>query len=131
VTGGLTFESDNTFCLNLFNLVLSVAAAAYLALLARRYTTSNATMSIFVIASFYSTFWWNYLRAQTFETYVTLFMLAFYFHFVSALDCEQPTRRNRQLLIAAYLPWIPLLVQNRLPDSVAGRFLCAVQAGAL
>jgi hypothetical protein len=101
VTGGLTFESDNTFCLNLFNLVLTGITAAYLALLARRYTTSIAAVWVFVIASFYSTFWWNYLRAQTFETYVTLFMLAFYFHFVSAWDCEQPTRRNRQLLISA------------------------------
>jgi hypothetical protein len=101
VSGKLTFESDNTCCLNLFNLVLSGITAAYLALLSRRYTTSNATMSIFVIASFYSTFWWNYLRAQTFETYVTLFMLAFFYHLVSAWDCEQPTRRNRQLLISA------------------------------
>ena len=29
---------------------------------------------------------WNYLRAQTFEIYVTLFMLGLYYHLVSGLD---------------------------------------------
>ena len=100
-SGRLTFESDSTFCLNLFNLVLSGISATYLVLLARRYTTSMAAVWAFVIAAFYSTFWWNYLRAQTFETYVTLFTLAFYFHFVSAWNCERPSRRNSRLLIAA------------------------------
>ncbi|HXM74509.1 MAG TPA: glycosyltransferase family 39 protein [Chthoniobacterales bacterium] len=109
VSGRLTFESDNTFCLNLFNLVLTGISATYLVLLARRYTKSMAVVWAFVIASFYSTFWWNYLRAQTFETYVTLFMLAFYYHFVSAWNCERPTQRNRQLLIAAiYLGFLCL-----------------------
>jgi Dolichyl-phosphate-mannose-protein mannosyltransferase len=101
VSGKLTFESDNKFYLNLFNLVLSGITATYLALLARRYTTSPRAVWAFVVASFYSTFWWNYLRAQTFEIYVTLFMLAFYYHFVSAWDCERRARCNRQLLVAA------------------------------
>jgi hypothetical protein len=109
VTGHLTVESDNTLCLNLFNIVLSCATAAYLALLARRHTRSNAITSIFVIASLYSTFWWNYLRAQTFEIYVTLFLVAFYYHFVSAWNCRQPQRRHRQFLIAAlYLGFLCL-----------------------
>ena len=101
VSGKLTFESDNKFCLNLFNLVLSGITAGYLALLARRYTTSIAAVWVFVIASFYATFWWNYLRAQTFEIYVTLFMLAFYYHFVSAWDCDRRALRNSQLIFAA------------------------------
>ena len=36
-------------------------------------------VAIFVVASIYSTFWWNYLRTQTFETYHALFLLAFFF----------------------------------------------------
>lgn len=100
-TGNLSLYSDNTISLNLFNIVLSCATAVYLSLLARRYTKSNLTMSIFVIASFYCTFWWNYLRSQTFEIYLTLFFLAFYYHFVSARDPEKRSCRNRQLFLAA------------------------------
>ena len=100
-SGSQSLYLNNTFSLNLFNVVLSCATAAYLALLARRYTNSNMTMSIFVGASLYGTFWWNYLRAQTFEIYLTLFLLAFYYHFVSALNSDQRSLRNRQLLLAA------------------------------
>ncbi len=100
-TGNLSLYSDNTVALNLFNIILSCATALYLAVLARRYTKSSLTMSIFVIASLYGTFWWNYLRAQTFEIYLTLFFLAFFYHFVSALNSEQRRVRNRQLLTAA------------------------------
>jgi len=100
-TRNLSLYSDNTVALNLFNIVLSCATAFYLSLLGRRYTKSNLTMTIFVIASFYCTFWWNYLRAQTFEVYLTLFFLAFFYHFVSALNSDQRSLRNRQFLIAA------------------------------
>ena len=101
VTGNLSLYSDNTLSLNLFNVVLSCATAAYLALLLRRYTNSNVTMTIFVMASLYCTFWWNYLRAQTFEIYLTVFFLAFFYHFVAALNSEERAVRNRQFLIAS------------------------------
>ena len=84
VTGKLGFASDRTLALNLFNLVLSAASALYLWLLARRYTDSIGTAWLFVMACLYCTFWWNYLRAQTFEIYVTLLMVAFVYHFLSA-----------------------------------------------
>jgi hypothetical protein len=100
-TGNLSLYSDNTISLNLFNIILSCATAVYLALLARRYTNSNRSTTILVIASFYCTFWWNYLRAQTFEIYLTLFFLAFYYHFVSARNSEQRAFRNRQFFIAS------------------------------
>lgn len=101
VTGNLSLYSDNTISLNLFNMVLSCVTAVYLARLARRSTRSNTTMAIFVGASFYGTFWWNYLRAQTFEIYLTLFLVAFYYHFVSALNSEPRSSGNRQWLLAA------------------------------
>ena len=91
--------------LNLLNLILSAATALYLVLLARRYTKSNAVVAIFVLAALYSTFWWNYLRAQTFEIYHTLFLLAFYYHLVSAFDLQRNDSHRRksgaQFLIAA------------------------------
>lgn len=99
--GNRSLYLKNAFSLNLFNVVLSCATAAYLALLARRYSASNLTMAIFVAASFYCTFWWNYLRAQTFEIYLTLFFIAFYYHFVAGLNSGQRDRRNRQFLVAA------------------------------
>ena len=93
----------STFFLNLFNLVLSGATACYLVLIVRRYTRSTATVWIFVLSALYATFWWNYLRAQTFEIYVTLFMLGLYYHLVSGLDWERGAAdrlRNSHLLAA-------------------------------
>jgi hypothetical protein len=84
VTGKLVDVSP--LFLNLFNLILSCATACYLVLIVRRYTRSTATVWIFVLSAFYATFWWNYLRAQTFEIYVSLFMLGLYYHLVSGLD---------------------------------------------
>jgi hypothetical protein len=93
----------STLFLNLFNLALSGATACYLVLIVRRYTRSTATVWIFVLSALYATFWWNYLRAQTFEIYVTLFMLGLYYHLVSGLDWERGATnrlRNRHLLAA-------------------------------
>ena len=97
VTGSLSFDSDHVIYLNLLNLILSGATAVYLALLARRQTNSTAVVWVFVLASFYATFWWNYLRAQTFETYFTLFAVAFYYHFTIA---RQKAGHNRHLLFS-------------------------------
>lgn len=105
-TGSLIIDSPECLLyLNLFNLVLSGATAFYLVLLGRRYTESKAIIVIFVMASLYSTFWWNYLRAQTFEIYQTFFMLAFYYHFVTALGLyrsgEDRRGRDVQFFVAA------------------------------
>ena len=90
VMGQLVDADDaSPLFLNLFNLFLSCATACYLVLIIRRYTRSVATVWIFVLSAFYATFWWNYLRAQTFEIYVTLFMLGLYYHLLSALDRER------------------------------------------
>ena len=96
VMGELDDASDDAspFFLNLFNLFLSCSTAYYLVLIMRRYTTSVATVWIFVLSALYATFWWNYLRAQTFEIYVTLFMLGLYYHLVSGLDSETHSRRS-------------------------------------
>lgn len=105
-TGSLEADSDGRLLfLNLFNVFLSGVTAFYLILLAQRYTKSRAIISVFVLASLFSTFWWNYLRTQTFETYHILFMVAFFYHFLSALDSQQSDREERkpdiQFLLAA------------------------------
>jgi hypothetical protein len=105
-TGELV-DTSNTrpLFLNLFNLVFSCATACYLVLIVRRYTKSMMTVWIFILSAFYATFWWNYLRAQTFEIYVTLFMLGLYYHLVSGLDSERAasSRAKRSHLLAAAL----------------------------
>jgi hypothetical protein len=106
VTGNIAIGSTSRLLfLNLLNLILSAATALYLILLARRYTKSNAIVATFVLATLYSTFWWNYLRAQTFEIYHTLFLLTFYYHFVSAFDLQRTDSNGRksdaQFFIAA------------------------------
>jgi hypothetical protein len=105
-TGDLVINSTiRVWFLNLLNVALSGATAFYLILLARRYTRcrperqsngSKAIAAIFVLTSLYSTFWWNYLRAQTFEIYHTLFLLAFFYHFVVALDRDGANKSQRQ-----------------------------------
>lgn len=99
VTGRVGFDTDHTIFLNLLNLVAAAATALYLALLARRYSASKFVVSLYVLASIYSTFWWNYLRAQTFETYLPLMMIAFFYHLMRARDLAEPARG--QLLAAA------------------------------
>jgi hypothetical protein len=82
--------------LNLFNLAFTVATAVYLALLAFRYTRSSWAVWLFVLCCFYSTFWWNYLRAQTFEIYIAFFMLAFCYHLLRAFDAPRIEPRLSQ-----------------------------------
>ncbi len=98
LSGRVGFDTDHTLYLNLLNLAAAAATALYLGLLARRYSDSNLVASIFVVASIYSTFWWNYLRAQTFETYLTLMALGLYYHLIRGRDDGRTA--HRQLLIA-------------------------------
>ena len=80
-TGELPYRSGNrAIFLNFYNLVLSLASAAYLYGIARKYTSSTPIIFIYILTAFYCTFWWNYLRAQNFEIYQTLFLLAAYYH---------------------------------------------------
>ena len=100
LTGQLSYQSDHTLFLNLWNLVFSAMTAVYLALFARRYTTAPFIVWLFVLASIFGTFWWNYLRAQVFESYVTLFVLAAFFHFLTAGDARVYRKVARHLFLA-------------------------------
>ncbi len=100
VIGHLDLRSpDRVFFLNLLNVIFSGATALYLTLLARRQTASRFLIVVFVFAALFSTFWWNYLRGQTFEIFHAFFLLAFFHHFVTALD--QPAKTRLHFLLAA------------------------------
>jgi len=100
--GNLTYFSNGRLIyLNCFNIILTLATAAYLYLVAARYTGSRSIPVIFVLTAFYCTFWWNYLRAQNSDIYQTLFLLGFYHHFTSYFRAG--AARRHQILAGAYL----------------------------
>lgn len=80
------FSPSRVIYLNFFNLLLAMASAVYLFLIASRYTKYPVVSVVFVIAAFYATYWWNYLRAHNSEIYQTLFMLGCYYHLVRSSD---------------------------------------------
>lgn len=80
------FSATRVIYLNVFNLLLTMVSALYLFLIASRYIKRPVVACFFVIAAFYTTYWWNYLRAHNSEIYQTLFMLGFYYHLVSSCD---------------------------------------------
>lgn len=87
-------SSTRVIYLNWFNLLLTLATACYLFLIASRYTLHSTIALLFVLAAFYATYWWNYLRAQNSEIYQTLFMLGFYYHLVRASDGDNIKRQE-------------------------------------
>ena len=67
---------------NLYNIILSMMIAYILFSLAGLYSKSRLINFIYVILVFYSTFLWNFLRAQTFEIFQVLFFLLFYYFII-------------------------------------------------
>ncbi len=68
--------------LNLFNLLLALFIATYLLLLTERYTEKRWIQFSFLVSVFFTTFCWNYLRAQSTEICQLLFFTGFYYHFI-------------------------------------------------
>jgi hypothetical protein len=88
--------------LNLYNVLLSLFVAFYLYSIAGRYTGSRWIMVLFVLASFYCTYWWYYLRAQNSEIYQTLFMLGFFYYFTGFFhDQDRDAKADRRHLLGA------------------------------
>ena len=66
--------------LNGFNLLLTVFLAVVLYRLARLFTSRGSSAALYVVACLYSTYLWNYTRAQSSQIYqVLLFSLAILF----------------------------------------------------
>ena len=93
--GTLTYTSPSrVIYLNLFNLLLALASAIYLFLIASRYTKREFVAFFYVIAAFYTTYWWNYLRGQNSEIYQVFFMLGFYYHLVRSCAALKPRQHE-------------------------------------
>ncbi|MBF0287644.1 MAG: hypothetical protein HQM14_07480 [SAR324 cluster bacterium] len=83
--GELDYDAESrirTLLLNIFNIIISIVITVYLFFLLSLYTKSSCIKVIFILAAFYSTFLWNYLRAPTFEIFHVLFFLMFYYHLI-------------------------------------------------
>lgn len=77
--------------LNAFNIVLSALVAASLERTARRFGATPWTATVYVLACFYTTFVWNYLRAQNSEVMQLLLFSWAVTAFLDAVDL--PARR--------------------------------------
>src|SRR5688572_8714960 len=79
-TGALPWVSPRrVHFLNAMNVLLTLLTAAYLLATLRLYTDDAVLRWVYVLAAFYATFWWNYLRAHASEIHQTLFFIAFFF----------------------------------------------------
>lgn len=123
------FSPTRVIYLNWFNLLLAIASAIYLFLIANRYTKHAAVAFVFVVTSFYATYWWNYLRAHNSEIYQTLFMLGFYYHLVRSCDGVN-TRRHEALAGFFFAALILTKIVYLILLPIIGIFFIAVHCNA-
>jgi hypothetical protein len=95
--------------LNLFNLVTSLLLAATLYRLAACYTESRGTRILFVVSCFYSSYLWNFLRAQSSQIYQCLF---FSFAYYQLLQAHRQALASRASDAVGPLPLRPLLLST-------------------
>ena len=69
--------------LNLYYILLSLVIGLFLFKIAGFYTDIYTIRIAFVLTSFYATFMWNYLRAQSLDIFQLLFFLICYYYLLS------------------------------------------------
>jgi hypothetical protein len=94
--------------LNLYNVVLSGLIAVLLFRLACLYTRSPWAAALYVLATFYGTFLWHYLRAQSGEIIQVLFFTGFSLHYARFLrSVASPAGRPTSRILADLaMAWI-------------------------
>ena len=110
--GAVTVPAADLIYLNLFNVVLSALSAIYLFVIAQRYAKTRVTLWLFVLGSLYATFWWNYLRAQTFEIYFTLLALGLFYHLSELVNFPAGRKARRHAIAAALCLGILILAKT-------------------
>ncbi len=96
--GHLDYESfdGRVLFLNSFNILFALATAAYLFKFAGLYTSSLFTKAAYILAVFYSTFWWDHLRIQAFEAYQPFFLIGACYHLIRACNAiADPAGREK------------------------------------
>lgn len=122
--GELPFISSpsRTFWLDMYYVFLSAILASLLYAITARYSESRGRRVLFVLASFYGTFWWNYLRGQTFEMFQLLFFLSFALSFYRWRDTEEAGAPSTRAYLAAWA-WVAVLSHTRIVYVLLGPVL--------
>jgi hypothetical protein len=89
--------------LNVYQILFTLVATAYLYRAAEFYTTSRWLPSIFVLISVYGTFLWFYLRAPTHEVFQVTAMVGFYYHSILFLRRSRDSSSAWPHLLASTL----------------------------
>jgi hypothetical protein len=79
----IEIDNNTIFYHNCFNVATSILIAIYLFNIGCLYSRSIFSKIFYTLMILYSTFYWNYLRAQSYDILQILFFLAFYYHFIS------------------------------------------------
>ncbi len=77
----IRISDKSIFYHNCLNVLISVFIAIYLYFISALYSRSIWANLFFPLAVLYTTFYWNYLRAQSYDIFQVLFFLSFYYHF--------------------------------------------------
>jgi len=79
VNGPIVLTNESVLAHNVCNLFLSVAVGILLFLIAEKFSDNSISNFFFVLISLYSTFMFNYLRAQSYEIWQILFFLIYFY----------------------------------------------------
>lgn len=124
------------FYLNIYQVLLTILIAAYLYKIISFYAQRPWVRVFFVLASFYTTFFWHYLRSPTTEIYHILTFLGFYYHMLRFLrGCERSEQRDsatwRHLGYATAYAGYSVLIKHSFSLLLGAAWLFAGLAGPL
>ena len=99
-------KSDRTtFYLNLYNIFLVLIATAYLFSIAALYSNRGWVRLTYVLTALYSTYLWNFMRAQSADLFQVVFFAGLFYHLMAYRRALIPVGKNskfpRTQLIAA------------------------------
>ena len=120
--------------LNLYGVLLTLVAAAYLFLVASEYSARPWRVLVFALVSIYATFFWHYLRAPALEIFQSVFFLAFFYHGIRFLRARSriglPARRPwGHLALAAGYGGVLVAMKLTFAASLLVLVVCVLSAG--
>ncbi len=121
------------FILNIYQIILSLVIAFYVYRLAGLYTKRRWLCAAFVLANFYGTFMWHYLRAPTLEIFQLFPFVGAYYHLLRFMRARtnDDDSRGMWMHLAASMAWggLLFLVKLSFGPFLALIWLFAVFAG--
>ena len=91
---------------NYLNVVVSMLVALYLFATATLFVKSRAIAACYALSCLYTTFAWNYMRAQSYEIWHLFFFAGFFYHFVK--DVRAPKATSQAVAWNVYLGFLVL-----------------------